>query len=356
MKKQLLSGILSLCCIYGHAQITISSADMPNPNDSVLVSIAAGIGSADATLTGAGYTWDFSSLSPASQRYEKFDSPLSFTSPFNIIFNPINCSYGKINYQLTSLPIPGITFNSAYDFYKESTSSFKQVGAGYTINSTPLPFLYTNADVIYNFPLDYGNIDSCMFKFGLPIPTIAYYGEIGHRHSTVDGWGTVITPFGSFNALRQTSVIDAIDSIYVDAFGFGTNVPRPTQYQFKWLANGMKIPVLEIDANDVAGNLAITNVEYIDSLRTAGVNDLSAVNTTAVYPNPSEDQTIFQFNNAKANSLRLFDITGKQVKAIALDGSSFYVLNRNGLVNGVYFYEVSFSNSTVTSRGKLILH
>lgn len=356
MKRSILLLSSLFIAVAGKAQITVTSADMPNPNDSILVSIATGIGSADPTLTGANYTWDYSTLTMNSQRYEKYDSPFDFTSPFNLIFNPLNTSYGKVNYTLTSLPIPFITFDAAYDFYKESSTSLKQVGAGYTINGTPLPFLYTSSDIIYVFPMHYGNIDSCNFKFGLPIPTVAYYGQTGTRHSTVDGWGTVITPYGSFNALRQVSVIDATDTIYVDAFGIGSNVPRPTQYQFKWLANGKKIPVLEIDANDVGGTLTVTNVQYIDSLHSVGIQDLTAMNTSvSVFPNPANGNTHFYFNGTAARQLEIMDLSGQLVMSMNVEGKLDVDLNVATLAPGMYFYRVSFNGNTPAEKGKLLV-
>ena len=46
------------------AQITITSADMPNAGDSVLISVANSIDTNDINLTGANYTWDYSTLIP----------------------------------------------------------------------------------------------------------------------------------------------------------------------------------------------------------------------------------------------------------------------------------------------------
>ena len=57
------------------AQISITSADMPNAGDSVLISVTTTIDTNDVTLTGANYTWDYSTLVPNFQRFEKFDSP-----------------------------------------------------------------------------------------------------------------------------------------------------------------------------------------------------------------------------------------------------------------------------------------
>ena len=75
---------------------------------------------------------------------------------------------------------------------------------------------------------------------------MGYYGQSGHRVNLVDGWGTLITPFGTFQTLRVISTIDAIDTVYNTSLSAGTNIPRPLKYEFKWLATGKKIPVLNL--------------------------------------------------------------------------------------------------------------
>ncbi len=357
MKKYILF-FASLLTGYLNAQITINSSDMPNAGDSVLISVTINIDTNDVTLTGANYTWDYSTLAPDFQRYEKFDSPLTFPTPFNLIFNIFNTSYGNENNILTSLPIPGVTLDMAYDFLKESSSKFRQIGAGYTINGIPLPFLYSSDDVIYRFPMDYLNTDSCDYQFGLPIPTIGYYGQTGHRVNVVDGWGTVTTPYGTFNALRVKSTISAVDTVELDIIGIGTNIPRPLRYEYKWLATGMQIPVLKVDASDVFGTMAITNVEYIDTV-IAGVPQLGIAENghtnfnSSVYPNPFVDNMSVQYNLSTKTHLKmsLTDIFGKTI-AIVLDETQTagthhqeVTVSDLDLASGVYFFIIQSDSS-----------
>ncbi len=355
MIKKLLFPSLVIFSAALSAQITISSSDMPNAGDSILISVTNTIGSLDPALTGPSYTWDYSTLTPNLQRYEVFDSPFTFPTPFNLIFNIFNTTYGRDNNTITSIPIPGVSFDAAYDFIKESTSKLRQIGAGYTINGTPLPFLYAADDIIYNFPMNYLNVDSCDFKFGLPIPTVGYYGQTGHRVNVVDGWGAVTTPFGTFNALRVKSTIAAIDTINI--FSFGTNIPRPLKYEYKWLATAKQIPVLEIDANDVAGTVTVTNVQYIDSI-IPGVPSLgiaenfNAVNSS-VYPNPFVDNVTVQYTLlAKTHlTMTLTDIYGKNIAVLVdenqVTGAHQETLSVSdlGLSSGVYFFIIQTDSS-----------
>ena len=345
---------------WAKAQITITSADMPNAKDSVRISITNSVGSNDVMLTGINYSWDYSKLVPTVQRYEVFDAPATFTSPFNLMFNPFNTSYGKNNYQLKTIPFPGMKLDAAYDFFKESTSDFRQVGAGYTINGTPIPFLYSPNDIIYRFPMNYLNTDSCDYKYGLPIPGMGYYGQKGHRVNTVDGWGTLITPLGTYTTLRVRSAITATDTVYVEAFKTGTNIPRPLKYEYKWFAQNSKIPVLQVDGNVAAGTVTVTNVQFIDSLRKdiiqVSVGNVASGQTTFdVYPNPATDFCMIHFSLKKnaAVKVSVMDITGKEVFSrteARSFGEQFSPLSTADFVNGIYFIKLEYDQTSAVQK------
>jgi hypothetical protein len=344
MIKQYLLPLCVLSAATSFAQITVTSADMPNAGDSVKVSVSNSTAGEDQRLTGANYTWDFSALTPNNQRYEKFDNSSTFPSPYNLVFNPFNTTYGKNNYQNTGSVVPGFSIDAAYDFFKESTVNFRQVGAAYTINGTPIPFLYQKPDTIYEFPMNYMNTDSCDYKFGLNIPTFGYYGQKGHRVNVVDGWGTLTTPFGTFPVLRVKSSIMAVDTVYSSSFGFGTNIPRPLRHEYKWIANGKKIPLLYVDENGGT----VTSVVYIDSIRAdvpqVGISEKTNTVDLAVYPNPANEQLTVQYTLAAATSIQVSIInTLGQTIAVVANGnvaagkqSLTIDLNTLNLAPGIY--------------------
>jgi hypothetical protein len=347
MKKIITVICISLCVVRVYSQITITLADMPNAGDSVLISTATVTGTT-YTITGANQTWDYSSLTSQSQRYEKFDSPFTFPSIYALLFNALNTTYGKENRQLTSLPIPGISFDAAYDFYKKTSSQLKIVGSGYIINGTPLPFLYTSADIVYNFPLNYGNQDSANYQFSLQIPTIATLREKGKRVNVVEGWGTIITPYGSFQALKVKSIITSTDSIYINTLGFGTNTPARTRIEYKWIANGQKIPILTLNGNKVGNTIVITGAEYRDFAST-DVNELSNnENSIMLFPNPMSDNSQLFYNNTTTATVRISvkDLLGKEVAELhngnLPSGIQVFSINSKELKlsTGVYFINV----------------
>lgn len=345
MFKNHLLGFSLLAVISTSAQITITSADLPNAGDSIRVSVTNSTGGTDQTLTGAGFSWDFSTLAPDVQRFEKFDNPSTFPSPYNFLFNPVNTSYGINNYQDTGAVVPGFKIDAAYDFFKESMVNFAQIGASYTINGSPIPFMYQKKDTLYEFPMNYLNVDSCDYKYGLSIPAFGYYGQKGHRVNVIDGWGSLTTPFGIFSVLRLKSTVNAVDSIYSTAFGFGTNVPRPLRIEYKWLATGMKIPVLYIEEN--AG--LVTNVLYQDSLRAGvpqvGITENPIASDFSIYPNPTSADIFIAFNLAASSNVKItiLNSIGRLSAIVANEnfgeGKQTVMFNadRLNLVPGIYF-------------------
>lgn len=335
------------------AQLIITAADMPNPKDSIYIGIAYSIDSADLAFTGADVKWDFSTLKKEKNRYEVFAAP-PYKSPYSFLFNNFNTSYGKDNYYLKGTPINGITIEAAYDFFKESATQYKQVGAAYTINGLPLPFFYSQPDIVYNFPVKYLNVDSCDYKFGLKVPTFGYYSQSGHRVNTVDGWGELKTPFGTFQTLRIKSTIATVDTIYLDTLGAGTKIVRPLRYEYKWFTNNMKIPVLQVNVSLIGNALLVSSAEYIDKNigPPLGIENNSFNNfSLQVYPIPAKH--FFNVNcfipTSAQTKIYLTDIMGKTILTVSenkvLEGVQDFSINTETIENGIYFLNI-------TSAGK----
>jgi hypothetical protein len=351
-------GLIVLSSLNAQTAITITSADMPassllTVSDSVLIDITNSAGTNDPTLAGPNFNLDYSSLISTGQRYETFDAPSSFTSPFNLIFNIFNTTYGKENKAFAAVAALGIT--GAYDFFKVSGSQLKKTGSGLFVNGAPIPFLYTSADVMYKFPMHFSNQDSCDFKYGVAIPTVGYYGETGHRVNVVDGWGTLKTPAGIFQTLRIKSTVDATDTIYLSALSPlpGTNIHRPLRTEYKWFANGKKIPVLEIDVTS-----GVTSVQYINAAM-IGIDENSEDKfNMLVFPNPSVNQVSVNYLLQSTTNVKIsiIDIVGKTVANVSdqkeTSGTHQKLINTDdyNLSKGVYFLNLQANDYTEVKK------
>ncbi len=340
----------------GHAQITITNADMPSGGDTARFSNASPLSPVDLTLTGANYTWDFSFLQSTGQDVDTFLSVTSTPLVYVLVFG-FNSNVAKRGLDLSAFPQVPVT--DIYNFYSKSSNNFKQMGYGASISGVTTPISFNNADVIYDFPVNFGNIDSSDSDYSLVVPGVASAIGSQHRVNEVDGWGSVITPFGTFNALRIKSTLTGQDSLYLDSLGQGFAAPRPLTREYKWLANGQDIPVLEINTTETFGVETITAIRYRDSVRTVGLNQLSLLAAEPVLsPNPARNHDVMATINlmqAAGVEIVMQSIEGKVVsrQMLQLNAGLQNVLVKpaaTGLQAGLYTVSFIVDNERFTTK------
>lgn len=350
VKNPLAIAILLMVCASPHdlfSQITIGQSDMPNVNDTLRVSLT--YDTLNPALTGTNYTWNYSYFNPYAQQVREFDDPNSFPSPFNLIFNMFNTSYGLV------IPTPdsigNISIDSAYNFYRESSTQYKQVGVGFWINSAPFPISYNPDDVIYVFPLNYGNIDSSDAEFGFQIPGLGYYGQKIHRVNVADGWGTLITPFGTAQTLRVRSTVTRTDTVYNDSTATGYTFTRPPSYEFKWLSQGGKTPRLQVDAIKPGSNYVVTNIIYRDSVRdlTGLYEPWGGNNMLQVYPNPSNGSLQLVVAGGMKGQIKMYNVLGELVFQLQVTKQKT-LIDLSGQEKGLYFLEFDSGNDSCIKK------
>src|SRR6185295_16658519 len=103
-------------------------------------------------------------------------------------------------------------------------------------------------DTIYHFPLTYGTIDSSYSGYTLKLPSLVYFHNSSFRHNEADGWGSLTTPYGTFDVVRVKTTIMAHDSIYIDTLlNFGFAIDAPAEIDYKWIGKGQGEPLLQIN-------------------------------------------------------------------------------------------------------------
>lgn len=241
------------------SQIVIDQSDMVEEGDTLRVSIATSV-PVDFTLTGRDTTWNFTMLGPVMQRVDTFLNATEVPFVLKLVFIP-----GSVANLATPHPagsfLPGFSVTDYFTFFKRSSSAFSNVGMGFFLEGIPVPLKYNSPDNYYVFPLDTASIWSSISSSDFIVPEILYFSTERDRNSFVDGWGTLLTPYGTFETIRIRSDLILHDSIFIDSLGMGIGFNQ-TITEYKWLAKGSGIPVLEI-RND--GLLPIAT--YLDSVR-----------------------------------------------------------------------------------------
>jgi len=348
--------IFTLLSFHSEAQITIDQSDMPSPGDTIRKSSALNTDLYDFSETGADYTWDYSDLQPLIQAVDTFVN----VTETPIVYWPFFILSSDMASPMADSPFSQIPLTAVFSFSNNTSSDFQDVGFAATVYGIPLPFKYDNGDVLYDFPMNYGNVDSSHSGFGFGVPGIGYVLVDRNRVNIVDGWGNLTTPYGTFEVLRLKSVVHEYDSLYLDTLGIG--VPIDMDYiEYKWLAKGQKVPLLTATNNPFG-----LVVEYVDSIRDISSGTPEEIqlidNGLQLYPNPAKDMLTLNFFLEKAGSIKISIVgidgvlmaTYNEYRAQTGNVNMLLNLNSPGLTSGKYIVNVVTPNKSIS--GIFIFH
>lgn len=336
----LLFAVLFSTSIFG--QITITNNDMPEPGDTIRQSTSVDIGLINYEETGNDFTWDFSSITPFTQKVDTFvsvgDTPLLYQLLF---FTSANLAQPGMEFE----QLPGFEVTDYFNYFKNSSSDYRAVGFGVALMGIPIPNKFDEPDKIYQFPIQAGNIDSSYSVHSIGLPSLGYFGGWKKRVNETDGWGTLTTPYGTFDVLRIKSFVQQYDSVYVDSLGFG--FPLYQEYlEYKWLGNGHGLPLLTVKDDGI-----LQTITYIDSVRnlTVVIPESKLQTNVNIYPNPAEQSFSINLNLDKKSDVQisLFNLQGRLEEILydefispTNDKLSFDIHYLN-LKPGLYFVNVS---------------
>ncbi|NCA85960.1 MAG: T9SS type A sorting domain-containing protein [Clostridia bacterium] len=339
--------------IPAYAQITISTSDMPAVGDTLRKSNSLDITGVDFEATGAGYNWDFSELQPVFQSVDTFVSVSSVPFLYQLVFFPgVVANLAQKYTGLNLDTIVGVSLTDPYRFFKNTSGSFTDVGFAFTLNSIPVPLKFNSADVVYKFPLNYGQADSSISGVGFGLPDLGYINIDRKRVNVVDGWGTLTTPYGTFDVLRLRSTVKEIDSIYVDSLQFGTALTR-NYVEYKWLGAGYGQPLLQAT---IEGPLI--TVAWLDSIAgtNVGIKQPVAFEThVSVAPNPMSGEAVATINLVRPDlvSIEIYDLSGKRVAEIfngRLPSGHTAIPFTNRLQPGIYLLRLATSANLIMEK------
>lgn len=333
----LFSSVLSLT-----AQITIQHAHLPDAGDILISRNASFLGEFDPEVTGTNFTWniDFDLLQPLNLNagipcIDVDDTPIAYQFLFNNPFDPEHNS--DFAYGVEQADVATISFEDAYQYFKNSGNVYSMTGMGASINGIPLAAQTNDPDIIYDIPLTYNTSGSSNSEMVFDIPTIGYYGLTQSREYVCDGWGTLNIWDLSFEVVRVRSVVNAIDSIYTELIGggFGFSFPRPESVTYEWISTAYKVPILKI----------VNTGGFTAQVQTADIyNDPASVSHiqhehVSLYPNPASD--VFNITGIDFPAqLTVFDqqgrlvmqvpqYNGEEVDIAALQNGLYHIVSRS---------------------------
>ena len=330
---------------YLNAQITITSSNLPSPGEITYYKVANLLMFND-TLTGPDCIWDFSDINTfISEKVDTFLSPSQTLPEYYIIFNPLvaNLAYKNLN------PLPfqyGITIEDVYDFFLKKNTYFRKAGFGAKINDITMPIKYDNPELYFNLPLTYGTNGHSVSTFGISIPDMGYYGQTIERQHMADGYGTIITPFGSYNAIRVKTSIDITDTIFYEQLNFGISTKRPTIYEYFWLTNQLNNYVAKVSVQGLNKSIEI----YYNP---AEVKYTPDSNTISFYPSITNKEIIIITDN-KDLLINIRDVLGKIIIKQSISNQKKHSINIESLKPGIYILSIYEKGSKNILTQKII--
>ena len=283
------------------AQSTYTSANYATSGDTIYLTQAQP-GNFNFDTTGASITWNYAALTGVSQQQLVFLLPTQagFTHlQWPYIYNTSNVNLASTNGATIDIG-SNLQAINPYNYFLKSSGYLEQKASSmeFVINNSHITIknVYDSADVFYQFPLNYGNMDSSLASYTINIPGFYYQSTTIDRVNNVDGWGTVTTPYGTFNnCLRMVSNVMETDSITIDTLV----LPKDTVYSriYQWLDPAKNYPVLTVTQNKVANNYVTVTIAYFDSVKYFQPNASFAFTPLS----PMIGDTV-QFQNLSTNS------------------------------------------------------
>lgn len=209
----------------------------------------------------------------------------------------------------------------------------------------------TPASKIGQFPIQFGNTwsDSTSLSIGGVITTAIQVTEV-----TVDGWGTLITPEGSVDALREKRVTRSYSPLLPQI------QTTTTLYSFLAASGIAASIVVDASGNIISGEYDVLDSESSTDIERIGESVPSTFVLEQNYPNPFNPSTNIAFSIPEPANVQLtvFNITGQEVARLAAGtysaGTYEIGFDATELASGLYLYKLEAGSFVQTRLMSLV--
>lgn len=334
---------IMLFAFIASAQITITHDDMPVAGMVVM----RDMDTANITSPGSGgmnQTWDYSAA--ITHLSDTVVYALPSEVPDGGMFSASNLAEGRTIYD------PAGNFSN-YIFWNSADDGMYAVGwnlsfefPGYSFKSTqqydpdpntlPLPFTYGATNTVSTTGVRYTStwIENFQLDSSMVVTHITLNSE-------VDGSGTLITPVGSYPALRVAEMSTHLDSTWTWTSVTGWTFESTETFEltnYRWFANTFgEVATLSIDDESI-------QFQFLSSI----IIDVANIDYTAdikVYPNPA-GELLFISSSTPVNRAEVYSVNG-QLLFTARDNNSIDI---SQLEPGMYICRISTNGAFSSSK------
>jgi len=342
--------VLGLASNFSYAQISLLSTDLTSIGDQI-TRYNDTIPTYGPGNSGANQTWDFS-LAIAHTTV--------VTSVVSVSSTPYNSTFSGSDYAMTNDA-------SSYLFFEHNASQLLTTGAAGDLLSTGEIIVtpFTNDLILHNFPREYDDNFNDTYGFqatadGSSFTPPFYRVRLTHSgitYDTTDAYGTLITPIGTYNALRVKTTTISESFVETQASQFLPFwLPLTTIYDtsvvYSWHAKEEMLAIADLTFDSI-GNPNQFTYSSVPPVVTVGIADAGDVANIRLYPQPASDQLFISGLNQNGNHrAEIFSMDGKMIRNEVLRGNS---LDVNDLKSGMYILRIILADGTRPEPMKFII-
>lgn len=329
------------------AQIILKQADIPAIGTTAKIATDSTTKLSPGSPSASSQTWDFSTLLTQDTARYIFVDPS--TTKYASIFTSANLADSIIG-------------TEGYTYFHTDSTVFSVVGSEQIVpyqsykfhiemNLNP-PFVQSTLPATYNTKVS--GTSSGSQKFNQVI--IIYDSERIAAHiiysDTVDAWGTMKTPTGTYSVLRQKHDEIDIDSVFghnsfSKAWGYLSRTVSYA-YQYNWYTKGVGYILVQMNMDSTSAT--VHNIKW-DASAPTGINELSHSGKVTAYPNPCTTQITFRSSITGSQYLSVYDITGRKLETMSVN-NGMVTLQTAAYAKGLYLYNVTDKSGRVVDEGK----
>jgi hypothetical protein len=353
MKKYMMVVALFMLAVHPLlGQIVITWDELPkdlgtnwtnNEADSVVVSVGS---------TGGPQNWNFTAQPMGDENTQVTVVP-RLSTPFGDSFPTANLVVEIVS-----------DADTVYSYAGGAVTYVCNLGLGSIADADTYCMRFDPVDTV-PLPLMYGNSRPYHYALINTIDSITVLLTDNYGFETIDAYGSISIPYGTYNCLRICYFDTIISTLYYQGYPVYVDTTTHIIYDYYTEDYGLLVHVLSYEDE--------TNPQYNQALMLERLTQFSSsieeANTQAqslvfFSPNPFSDAVDLSYSLARYSEVRLiiYDAGGRHV-ATLINGAQppgtysvrWNACDRHGnrMCSGVYFYEYTVEG--ITSQGKLLL-
>ncbi len=356
------------------AQITVTNAGFPAAGDTLRIAFDTTSAGITVSPPGGNQTWDFSAVTPAFIRTVPIrpaaEGPQAAAFPTATLVAPAGPNgYNYFRVTPSAYELIGYTGTDPIGLGLDVATPFNPPVLE---RRAPMNFFdinQTNGALLVAFAAS--ELPQFLLSLFPVVPDSVRLRVAISRVDVVDGWGTVIIPGGSYQALRErrTQITDTRVEVkvgilpWVDVTALiplpDAGLGRDTSLNYYFFSNTAKEPIAVVEADHVTGE--VLGVQYkFNSVSSTGPDISVSAPLAKVFPNPAGEQARLELVNLPFGvyDLRVFHIDGRQAWRQRIPVGASLVQVDLDLVRfrpGMHVFSLSEPAGNVVLTGKLVV-